>query len=121
MSFSKYKNADLVLERMKELGQPPRSVAVPPGSWFQSLLAVIQVSLWLPPLARVLGLSDFARRVVHGCMKCNKRRNMMNYYGWRGLPRLLCSREFWFGKQRKEDVTWQKEQLPERRPTTVTS
>ena len=120
MDLSKYKNADLIRKAMRKSKEPPRSLLIPPGAWFQAFLAVILMPLWLPPLSRMLGCPDFAKRVISGCAKCSKRRNMMNHYGWRGLPRLLLSREFWRDSRRKEDVAWQKK-TESASPTTITS
>ena len=117
------KRVDLPKDRLdKMIPVPPVSRVPPPGVWFQAFTVVIMSHAWVPSVGRILRVEKMIRMANKpGCGRCQRRKNLMNRYGWRGLPRLLCSREFWFGKQRKGDVTWQKEQLPERRPTTVTS
>ena len=118
MDLNKYKNADLFREQIRESKKPIRSLPVSPGVWFKALLVVVFVPLWLPPVARTLGFSDWAKRVMSGCRKCNMRSHMMNNHGWRGLPRLLCRREFWTGGRKRGGEKWQKQSGS---PTTATS
>ncbi len=95
------------------------SMAPPPGVWFQALTIVVMVDAWVPAIGRMLRIEKMAKWASsRGCGKCQRRKNMMNNHGWRGLPRLLCRREFWTGGRKMGGGKWQRQS---KSPTTATS
>ena len=99
--------------------RPP--MAPPPGVWFQALTIVLMVDVWVPAMGRILRIEKMAKAAsLPGCGKCQRRKNMMNNHGWRGLPRLLCRRDFWSDGRKRGGGEWKRKQQPES-PTTATS
>ena len=97
------------------------SMVTPPGVWFQAVTVVCMTDAWIPAVGRMLHIEKMATLASSPkCSRCQRRKNMMNRCGWRGLPRLLLSREFWRDSRRKEDVAWQKK-TESASPTTITS